>query len=715
MVDIPALADSRRVGTTRRGRSSVSVLVPTYQGAAHLGDCLNSLAEQTLSATAFEVVLVLNGPPGASRGVIERFREDHPALQIRLLETREPGAGSARNLALRAADGEYVTFLDDDDQVTPGYLSAMVAAAEPDVVVATMIGDVSPDGTVDLDTKLANRLGSSAGLTVPAHQLPIAFHYNAAKLVSVDIARAASYDTSLRSGEDVVYWLEAFSRRQFQIRVLPPEDEATYLRTVRVGSVGRQRASYDFNVHQRLACLAAIEAVDRSEPSVARVARSLMKGQGWWVNRYLREHPEERGRVAEDVDARGLKEFPWPDANEGLARDLAICYCFPPDLDTSAMVAAKRLRERGLLTDVISQDLSRLRRVDQGSRRIAREITARTRVLRGVPSFSTWEAMRDFAEDAFRAVEEWEGLQGPYRSVYSRAMAVNSHYAAALVKARRPEIEWIAEFSDPLRVDSEGNERPAEVADDPVSTELRTAMVAAGFDPGGLLRVFDWAERLAYALADRVVFTNELQREMMLDYLDDPRLEARVRSIGEVLPHPTLPPRFYELGSGDLDRGRAALHLGYFGVFYSTRDLGDLVNALEKLRPSERERVRLHVFTSHPDRLNVQAARIGLAGVVRARPRLPFLDFLSTARELDVLVVDDAQTARHHDRNPYLPSKVADYVGSGTPVWAISEPGSALSSLRFEHHTRLGDVDGAVALLRRLVRAHDGAEVTPSA
>ena len=123
-----------------------------------------------------------------------------------------------------------------------------------------------------------------------------------------------------------------------------------------------------------------------------------------------------------------------------------------------------------------------------------------------------------------------------------------------------------------------------------------------------------------------------------------------------------------------------------------------------RLRQEERERLCLHVFTAQPDELALQIARVGLAGTVRVAPYLPVLEFLNLTTQFDVLVVNDATTAAHHDLNPYLPSKVADYAGSGTPVWAIYEDGSVLSSLDLAHRSRLGDIEEAVRVLRTLIQ-----------
>ena len=579
--------ESFPLAAARQDQSTVSVLVPTFGGVEVLGTCLDSLAEQSLERHRFEVVVVHNGPDDGTTEVLDRFRAQHPDVHVRLMELREGGAGRARNIALSVARGEYVTFVDDDDRVTPVYLEAMLEEAEPNVVVVAMVADVAshePGTPRDLDTYVARALPPFAGRTVAPLQLTTPFSYNAGKLVLTAAARQVRYDTSLRSGEDHVFWLRVFAGHRFRFRVLGGQPDATYLRLVREHGVGRQGTGYDFRVTQRLECLRALESVDRSDAAVDRVARVLSRGQAELINTYVREHPDEHARVAADVEALGLRTVPWNWVNEGLGRDLAVCYCFPPDLDTSGVVAAKRLRERGVVTDVVSQDLSRLRTVDPLSLQVCGEFLGRTRVVGGWATFSGWGHVPPFATAVWEAVEEWEQEQGPYRSVYSRAMAVASHYAAALVKVRRPDIRWVAEFSDPLQVNAMGEQRVGDVVDDWLSDELRTAMRAAGFDAAEELGLFGWSERLVYALADEIVFTNPHQRDLMLGYCEDPALVERARSIAEVHSHPVLPQQYYELAPANLDCPRTAVHLAYFGVFYETRDLGDVVSALLRLR-----------------------------------------------------------------------------------------------------------------------------------
>lgn len=657
----------------RDARPAVSVLVPTRPGGPAFTACLDSLAGQTLPSHEYEVVVVLEAADLEAADVVSRVRGIHQELRLRVIESSERDIGEARNLALAAARGEYVTFVDPRDTVLPTYLDVMVSGAAADGIL----------------------LGAEA----------TTFSDSVAKMIDASLARTVAYDATLGEGQDPVYWLELLAHHRLRLRVLPDEEQATYRRSTRLEG-GDKKAGYADDVTERLRCIGRLDALRLSAPHVDDIGRGLVAQQAQGIARHLRQHPEDHARLVADVVAVGPHDFPWSQVNEGLARDLAICYCFPPFQDTSGMVAAKRLRARGLVTDVVSQDLSAIRPRDPGSVRLVEQVVGRWQVTGGRASLSEWTAVADFAQRAWDTVQGWEEAQGPYRSVYSRAVAMTSHFAAALVKLRRPGIEWVAEFSDPLKIGATGDVRPGEVLEDWLSREIHAGMVDAGFDAGVGTGLFDWVERVAYALADRLVFTNANQMELMLGYCEDERLAARARSIAVVEQHPIPPPEAYELARADVAHDPGVLQLAYFGVFYLTRDLGVVVQALARLRQHERARIRLHVFTNDPDSLSLEVVRAGLAGVVRAHAFVPVLEFLSLTRQFDVLVVNDAATAAHHDVNPYLPSKLADYRASGTPIWAIYEPGSVLSTKEVSHRTALGDVEEAVAVLRALLTEH---------
>ena len=690
----------------------VTVVVPSYGGADRIGETLYSLAQQTMDPSQFEVVVVLNGALDDTPDRIQEIRRQHPRLRLRTVQIREPGAGRARNAGIAAAAGQHITFVDDDDEVSPGFLESLTAAAEDGVIPIGMVADVltdTADRVVEFDNYLNRRISVRAGEDVPGELLSTALGFVAAKLVPTALARTASFDESLRSGEDVVFWFDLFNRAPFLFRVVDAGSDAAYHRSIRPGSLSRQIASYDFSVSQRLDVVERLASREVRHPEAATVRGHMVAAQINFLNGYLREAHDEHRRAIEEIREHGLEPVMRYDVlNAGLARDLAICYAFAPWADTSGSVAARRIRDRGVVVDVISHSLrSRSERDDTG-RLVAQEFIGQHTEVPGKAGTFNWRPIERFVAAGVEQIALWEATKGRYRSVYSRTMWAPSNVLAGLYKIRRPETTWIAEFSDPQQWDSRGNRRSASARPGPLRDELVAGLAAAGVELGEEVNVAELVELLAYALADEIVFTNENQREVMLGYLDHPDLEARVRAISRVSEHPTLEPTFYHLEEVDYPLDPGYLNLAYFGSFYATRGLTEVVAALNSLTLEQRARVRLHVFTSKPEELRAETTEAGLGGVIIANRYVSYLAALNLATRMDVLLVNDARTEGLHARNPYLPSKWSDYAGSNTDVWAITEAGSVLSTKKARYQSPLGDTDAARAELVAMLEDHLG-------
>ncbi len=461
-------------------------------------------------------------------------------------------------------------------------------------------------------------------------------------------------------------------------------------------------------VEQALDRIAELDATRSRDPEANRPVQRRVAEELPPIREHLRTHSGDLDRVHADIHARGLAtRFPWRRLNDGTARDLAVLYFFTPYQDTSALVAARRLWTRGLVTDVISQAVDDTRRIDKSSDRVAREFLDRTTVLPGESGFAEWSTVRRFTEGVLAEVAALEAEKGPYRTLYTRAMAPHSHFAGALLKVRNPDLRWTAEFSDPLLINAYGEARVSDVEDDWLSDELLGAVVAAGFEAPTTRAMFSLAELIPYALADEIIFTNDHQRRFMFDRCEHRALADRAASVAGVQHQPTLPASFYELSSTIYPLADGVVHLGYFGLFFGTRGLDELVDAFAALTPDEKARIHLHVFTDKPGRMKPEVERRGLLEVISVRSYVPFLKFLNLTTRFDVLLVNDAVTD-HFELNPYLPSKVSDYLGSGTPIWGIYEPGSVLSSLDTAYATEIGDVGAATVVLRKLIESGPG-------
>ena len=105
---------------------TVSVVVPVYNAAKYLRTCLESCRTQNLAD--FEVLCVDDGSTDGSSSLLAEYAEKDG--RFRVFHQKNLGAGPARNLALDAARGQFICFLDADDFYPSAHaLDALSAAA----------------------------------------------------------------------------------------------------------------------------------------------------------------------------------------------------------------------------------------------------------------------------------------------------------------------------------------------------------------------------------------------------------------------------------------------------------------------------------------------------------------------------------------------------------------------------------------------------------
>lgn len=108
---------------------AVSVIVAMFNAEDYIGECLTSLANQTLQD--FEIIVVDDCSTDGSRAVVENFfAHFDDRLKLMLLEPNSGRPGIPRNFAMTEARGKYVYFLDSDDVLTETALEELYYIAE---------------------------------------------------------------------------------------------------------------------------------------------------------------------------------------------------------------------------------------------------------------------------------------------------------------------------------------------------------------------------------------------------------------------------------------------------------------------------------------------------------------------------------------------------------------------------------------------------------
>ena len=114
----------------------LSIILPVYNVAKFIPDCLESLEMQDLSKEEYEIICVDDGSPDNSAEVVEEYQKKYS--NIRLIRQPNGGVCVARNNGLKAAQGEYVWFIDPDDYIQAnclGYILGKMDEAKADLIV----------------------------------------------------------------------------------------------------------------------------------------------------------------------------------------------------------------------------------------------------------------------------------------------------------------------------------------------------------------------------------------------------------------------------------------------------------------------------------------------------------------------------------------------------------------------------------------------------
>ena len=111
-------------------RPLVSIVIPTYNHAHFLKQALQSVCDQTY--TNWEAIVVDNHSKDDTEQVVASFED----ARIKLLKIHNQGIiAASRNMALDAAKGDWIAFLDSDDYWYPEKLSLSIAVVVADQAV----------------------------------------------------------------------------------------------------------------------------------------------------------------------------------------------------------------------------------------------------------------------------------------------------------------------------------------------------------------------------------------------------------------------------------------------------------------------------------------------------------------------------------------------------------------------------------------------------
>jgi glycosyltransferase involved in cell wall biosynthesis len=94
----------------------ISVIIPCYNSEEYIGRAIESILNQTFKD--YEIILVDNGSSDHTINILYHYRDKYPNL-IKVFHEPKKGGSAARNNGLQEAKGEWIQFLDSDDELLP--------------------------------------------------------------------------------------------------------------------------------------------------------------------------------------------------------------------------------------------------------------------------------------------------------------------------------------------------------------------------------------------------------------------------------------------------------------------------------------------------------------------------------------------------------------------------------------------------------------------
>ena len=97
--------------------NKVSIIVPIYNTKKYLEACLSSIKNQTHKN--LEIILVDDGSTDNSGKIADAFAKSNKCIKV--IHQKNAGQSAARNAGLKKATGDFISFIDSDDEIAPDF------------------------------------------------------------------------------------------------------------------------------------------------------------------------------------------------------------------------------------------------------------------------------------------------------------------------------------------------------------------------------------------------------------------------------------------------------------------------------------------------------------------------------------------------------------------------------------------------------------------
>ena len=664
-------------------KEGISVIIP-YSDKKNIIKTLDSLINQTFDFNLFEVILINYGAKTPIQNIIKKYEKENPGINI-------ISAGSENGI--ETASRKYCFFIYADDYISHNYLEKLYENSKEDRIVVGTLYDENESGEIENSPLnpsftgiVVNNIDTIEILTLPAD-----------KIIPTRYIKKYQFNPCLDT-DSISFFSKLYTENELEFYIMNTDENANYYRLCK----NSDSESYEFNIIGRLKVIKDIDGTIKESDSQDSVnyMKTFANKQVMLMNLYIANHPDEYSKILKDINSFNFEFFPYKYLNEDISkldnekRELLISYAFSPTNTTTSNVVAKRILSEKKNVDVICGQLN-----SQPKDYIMEDIIEDYIINKYVvdTDFSIeWSNVKEFTDKGMEILGNTE----IYDKIYSRAFFSHSHFLALEYKLAHPETYWRAEFSDPL-VKPLGRRTSREIYDKQYVKKMNDLLKAKGLE---LISVEDdvnlICEYLTYIYADEIIFTNINQKKAMIDK-SKYDIGNIISGKSRISPHPTLEEKYYTIVNSNYEIDESYLNFAYFGDIFSKRSFEDFISAFENIE--DNLKIRIHVFSKNKT-LFEQVLSKKIFNKVILNEEVNYLEFLNLTKKFDVLLVEDSYTFGEYEVNPFLPSKLSDYIGSGNSIWGVCEENSPMDKMNIEYKSRLGDYLSNVTVINQIIK-----------
>jgi glycosyltransferase involved in cell wall biosynthesis len=185
----------------------ISVIMPAFNAERYIGKALESVSSQTYPN--WEIIVTNDGSTDSTARMVSGFAQQTPRNVMLLEHAQSQGPSAARNIAMKAAKGEYIAFLDADDIWMPDHLNrlcAVLASGKADLAYSdcyvfyeTSSGEMEllPIDTIEVKNPRQDLFRRNF------------INTSAAAITRRLMEKVGAFDATLWAGEELDYWIRS--------------------------------------------------------------------------------------------------------------------------------------------------------------------------------------------------------------------------------------------------------------------------------------------------------------------------------------------------------------------------------------------------------------------------------------------------------------------------------------------------------------------------